>query len=131
MSPPVAPTITFLSNPATDHLLVDKVTAPLAVSPTGKAIPDILYAILKLLVGKDTSKARGGDDAASEDSSMRSQAAGHQGEPVAGINPPTSFPSQLLLPRGHVGRQVGAGSGSNSNEGSGGEVPSPPCSCPP
>src|SRR6266566_5859434 len=101
VSPRVAPTNTFLSNTATDHLqtknLVDKVTAPLPVLPElGKAIPDILHAILDALVGKDTPKARGetldlvknlvptvkttwaeevdegGDDAASEDSSMRS-----------------------------------------------------------
>lgn len=129
VSPPVAPSITFLSNPATDHLLVDKVTAPLAVSPIGKAIPHILYAILNLLVNKDTSKARGGDDAASEDSSMRSPVAGHQGAPVAGPNPPASFQSQLLLPRGHAVRQVTAGAGGGAE--SGGNVPSPPCSCPP
>jgi hypothetical protein len=88
-----------LSNTATDHLqtsnLVDKVTAPLPVLPElGKAIPDILHAILDPLVGEDIPKAQGktldlvknlvppvkttwaeideGDDAASEkDSPMR------------------------------------------------------------
>jgi hypothetical protein len=139
VSPPlaVAPTNTFISNTATDHLqtrnLMDKVTVPLAVPPElGKAIPDILHAILDPLVGKDTPKARGemldlvkivapavkitwaeevdegGDDATSEDSSMRpSPAAGHQGAPVIGPNPPAGFLSQPSLPpRGHARRQV-------------------------
>jgi hypothetical protein len=63
VNPPVAPTITFLSNTATDYLqtrnLVDKVTALLAVPPKlGKAIPAILHVIYP--------------------------ATGHQGAPVAG-----------------------------------------------
>jgi len=140
--------------------LMDKVTVPLAVPPElGKAIPDILHAILDPLVGKDTPKARGemldlvkivapavkitwaeevdegGDDATSEDSSMRpSPAAGHQGAPVIGPNPPAGFLSQPSLPpRGHARRQVTAGSGEGeggSNGGPGGNVPSPP-GCPP
>ncbi|KAI0286856.1 hypothetical protein BGY98DRAFT_929936 [Russula aff. rugulosa BPL654] len=40
--------------------LVDKVTAPLPVLPElGKAIPDILHAILDPLVGEDIPKAQG------------------------------------------------------------------------
>ncbi len=160
--PPSYTTNTFLSNTPTDHLqtrnLVDKVTAPLAVSPElGKAIPDILDAILDALIGEDTPKARretldlvknvvptvkttwaeevdeGGDDAASEDSSTMkaSPAAGHQGAPVAGPNPPAGFLRQPSLPRGHAGRQAtGASSSNGESEGSGGKAPSH-CQCPP
>jgi hypothetical protein len=117
---------------------VDKVTASLPVLPElVKTIPDLIYAIVNSLVGKDTPKAcgetldpvknlvptvkttwsegldEGGDrdDAASEDSSMwPSLAAAHQGAPGAGPNPPIGFLSQPLL-RGHAGRQVATGSG--------------------
>jgi hypothetical protein len=128
---------------------VDKVTAPLVVPPElVKAIPEIFYVILDPLVGKDTPKARGesldlvknlvptvkitwaeevdeggesGDDGASEDSSM--WPFGHQSAPVTSSNPPASFLSQPLLPRGHAERQVTAGSGKESGSGS--------CPCPP
>jgi hypothetical protein len=61
--PPVAPTIPFLSNIATDYLqarnLVDKVAAPLPVPPElVKAIPDLVHVILDPLIGKDAPKAR-------------------------------------------------------------------------
>jgi hypothetical protein len=138
---------------------VDKGTAPLAVPPEGpelvKAIPDIFYVILDPPVGKDTPKARGktldlvknlvptvkitwaeevdeggesGDDGASEDSSM--WPFGHQSAPVASSNPPASFLSQPLLPRGHAERQASTGNGNGNGEGSGsGNLPS--CQCPP
>jgi hypothetical protein len=131
---------------------VDKLTAPLVVPPE---LPDILHAILGSLVRRDTPKARGeildlvkslvptvkttwaeegdegGDDAASEDSSMwPSPAAGHEGVPVAGPNP-TGFLRQPPLPRGHAERQVTASGGNGEGEGSGGSVPSSPCQCPP
>ena len=163
--PPVAPTNTSISNTVTDHLqirnLVDKVTAPLAVSPElSKAIPDILHAILDPLVEKDTPKARremfdlvkkvvptvkttwaeevdeGGDDAASEDSSMRPSPAADQGAPVVGPDrhdPPAGFLSRPSLPRGHARRQATASSSnseSGNGEGLGGNFPSPP-GCPP
>ena len=169
--PPVAPTNTSISNTATDHLqiriLVDKVTAPLAVSPElSKAIPDILYAILDPLVGKDTPKARremldlvkkvvptvkttwaeevdeGGDDAASEDSSMRPSPAADQAQGAPGVgpdrpDPPAGFLSRPSLPRGHARRQATASSSnsessgeSGNGEGLGGNFPSPP-GCPP
>ena len=157
VSPPVAPTNTFISNTATGHLqtrnLVDKVTAPLAVSPElGKPIPDILHAISDPFVVKDNPKAweemldlmkkvvpsakttwaeevdEGGDDATSEDPSMRpSPAAGHQGAPVIGPDPPVGFLSQPSLPRGHAKRQASAGYG-GSHKGSGGQSPT---ECPP
>ena len=105
---------------------MDKLTAPLAVPPgLGKAIPDILHAILDPLVGKDTPRApgetvdlvgnvvptvkttwveegdEGGDDA--EDSFKKPSPA--QGAPVTGPTP-ASFLSQPSLPRGLDGRQV-------------------------
>ena len=156
MSPRVAPTITFLPNTATDHPqtsnFVDRVTAPLPVLPElVKAIPDLIHAVVKSLVGKDTPKpcsealdpvkdvvptvkttwtevVDGGDDTASEGPSMwPSLAAAHQAAPVAGPNPPTGFLSQLLLPRGHAGRQVTAGAGPGTgSEPSDNPRPSPP-----
>ena len=149
VSPPVAPTNTSISNTATDHLQirnhVDKVTAPLAVSPElSKAIPDILHAILDPLVGKDTPKARremldlvkkvvptvkttwaeevdeGGDDAASEDSSTRPSPAADQGAPVVGPDPPAGFLSRPSLPRGHARRQATASSSNSESSGESG-----------
>ena len=65
--PPVAPTITSLSLTPPQIIYKPvilwtklKVTAPLLVLPElGKAIPDILHAILDPLVGKNIPKAQG------------------------------------------------------------------------
>lgn len=140
---PVAPTITFLSNNATDRLqtgnFVGKVAVLLPVIPDlGKAIPDILHAILDPLVSKDTQEAdlvknlvppvkTTWDDAASEDSSMGPSSAADLGAPVAGPNPPAGFLSQPLLPRGHAVRQVVTGAGAGNGSGvSSHDVPEPP-----
>jgi hypothetical protein len=135
---------------------VVKVTAPSPVLPElARAIPGIIHAILDTLVDKDTPKAPGetpdlvknliptvktawaeeedeGDDAASEDSSMwPSPAAGYRGAPIAGPNPPTGFPSQHSLPRGHARRQNEESSGSSGPGGGSGGGNVPWSGCPP
>jgi hypothetical protein len=126
VSAPVAPT-TLLSNTTTDRLqtgkIADKVVALLLVLPKlGKATPDILYAILDPLGGKDIPKARGGDDAASEDSPWGPSPAADLGALVAVLSQ-----SQPSLRRGHATRQVVSSPGNDT----GSSDPAPqPCSSP-
>ena len=149
--PSVVPII-FFSNTPTGYLqtrnLVDKVAAPLPVPPEiVKAIPDLVDAILKPLIGKDAPKAReepldavkhlvpgktlraegaveAGANETSENSPSQGEAtppvAGSQDVPVAAPNPPAGCPSQPS-PAATYGE-----SGANLDPNPPAESPSPP-----